>query len=406
MCTRHVLGGGGMTYDLDVRDVGVEIADLQAVVETQALINETGLSLADVMRIVAERTQALTAATGAVVELAEGDDMVYRAATGSASGALGLRLRRAASLSGLCVATGQVLRCEDTEVDPRVDRDACRRVRARSMVVVPLTHRGATVGVLKVLSAAPGHFDDRDVHALQLMGGFIAASLSNARRYEELSRLNEALDDFSAHVAHDLHNPIFVMAMAGAELRRSLTDAPPEVAELVSVIEQQVEHSRDLVSSLLHLARASRTPSRVSFDLGELVDEAARGIGGIALENDCHGTVVVADRVAVRQAVANLLTNGARYAAAAGVAVMTVHCEASAAGWRVLVADRGPGLGATERERAFSPFERGQGSAGVAGSGLGLAIVAAVAQAHGGDAGYEPRGGGGSVFWLSLLRKG
>ena len=53
---------------------------------------------------------------------------------------LGLRLARKGSLSGLCVQTGDILRCEDSEIDPRVDREACRRVGLRSMVVTPLKH--------------------------------------------------------------------------------------------------------------------------------------------------------------------------------------------------------------------------------------------------------------------------
>ena len=391
----------------EVRALGVDVADLQAVIETQVLINETSLSSTEVMQLVAERTQVLTDATGAVVELAEGDEMVYRAVSGSAAGTLGLRLRRRASLSGLCVSTGKVLRCDDTETDPRVDRDACRRVGVRSMVVAPLVHRGAAVGVLKVLSNVPGHFDTRATQTLQLMGGFIAASLSHARRFEELSRLNEALDDFSSHVAHDLHNPIFAMAMAGAELRRRLGGAGgTDVSELVSVIEQQAAHSGALVGSLLDLARAGRVPRREAFDVGEVVDEAARGTGGLALANDCRGVSVVGDRVAVRQALANLLSNAARHAAAGGVAAVAVSCEESPGGWRVFVADRGPGLRAADRQRAFAAFERGAASAHVAGNGLGLAIVAAVARAHGGQAGYEPRPGGGSVFWFSLLRGG
>lgn len=391
----------------EVRALGVDVADLQAVIETQVLINETGLSSTEVMQLVAERAQALTGATGAVVELAEGDEMVYRAVSGSASGTLGLRLRRRASLSGLCVSTGEVLRCEDTETDPRVDRDACRRVGVRSMVVAPLVHRGTAVGVLKALSNVPGHFDTRASQTLQLMGGFIAASLSHARRFEELSRLNEALDDFSAHVAHDLHNPIFAMAMAGAELRRRLGDtAATDVSELVSVIEEQAAHSGELVGSLLDLARAGRAPRRVAFDLGDVVDEATRGISGVALVNECHGVSVVGDRVPVRQALANLLSNGARYAGGAAPAEMTVQCEESSDGWRVLVADRGPGLRRADRIRAFAAFERGPDSAHLAGSGLGLAIVASAAHAHGGQAGYEPRTGGGSVFWFSLLRPG
>lgn len=385
-------------------------ASLQAVIDTQRRINEADLALADVMAMVVRRAQELTGATGAVVELAEGEEMVYCAVSGSAEGSLGLRLALDGSLSGLCVRTGEVLRADDTEDDPRVDLEACRRVNVRSMVVAPLAHRGVIVGVLKVLSSRPHAFHQRDVGNLQLMAGFVAASLTHAREFEEnlqriheLSRLNDALDGFSAHVAHDLSNPIAVVTMAAEELLRVVGDSSPEASQLATAILEQSGASADLVQDLLALARASRTPQRELLALGDLVDDAARGITGISLDNRCHGVTVLADRRAVRQAVVNLLANGARYAGGVHAAEMTVWCEESPDGWRVLVADRGPGLEDGDQRRVFAAFERGRHT-GRPGSGLGLAIVAAMAEAHGGEAGYDRRPGGGSIFWFTLRR--
>ncbi len=79
--------------------------------------------------------------------------MVYRVAAGMAAAQPGLRLNREGSLSGLCVTQARVLYCEDSGTDDRVDREACRGVGLRSMVVAPLIHAGTPVGVVKV--AAP-----------------------------------------------------------------------------------------------------------------------------------------------------------------------------------------------------------------------------------------------------------
>lgn len=157
---------------------------LLAIVRAQSEIAKLGLDLGGVMSFVAERVQQLTRADGAVVELAEGDEMVYRASSGIAGKLLGLRLQRNGSLSGLCVETGDILRCEDSEADPRVDREACRRVGLRSMVVTPLKHLDTTVGVLKVVGAAQSAFADRDIATLELMSELIAAAMFHAARYE------------------------------------------------------------------------------------------------------------------------------------------------------------------------------------------------------------------------------
>jgi diguanylate cyclase (GGDEF)-like protein len=86
----------------------------------------------------------------------------------------------ATSLSGLCVKEGRVLRSDDTDDDPRVDAEACRRVNARSMLCVPLIHNDETVGVLKVYSPETNNFNEGDVETLELLSGLIAAHMSHA----------------------------------------------------------------------------------------------------------------------------------------------------------------------------------------------------------------------------------
>ncbi|WP_414447556.1 diguanylate cyclase [Burkholderia sp. 22PA0099] len=157
---------------------------LLEIVRSQTEIAKLGLDLGGVMAYVAERGRHLTHAQSAVVELAEQDDMVYRATAGLATDLLGMRLKRAGSLSGLCVQTGEILRCDDSELDERVDREACRRVGLRSMLVTPLRHLDTTVGVLKVMSPEIGKFGEADIQVLQLMSELIAAAMFHAARSE------------------------------------------------------------------------------------------------------------------------------------------------------------------------------------------------------------------------------
>lgn len=168
---------------------------LLEIVRTQTEIAKLGLDLGGVMAFVAERVQHLIHAPGAVVELAEGDEMVYRATSGIASSLLGLRLKRVGSLSGLCVETGHILRCDDSETDSRVDREACRRVGLRSMIVTPLRHLDSTVGVLKVVAPAVSAFSDGDIKALELMSELIAAAMFHAARYETSQLYLQATHD-------------------------------------------------------------------------------------------------------------------------------------------------------------------------------------------------------------------
>ena len=156
---------------------------LRAIIQTQTEIAATDLDLDAVMQLIASRGQELTRATAGVIEIADGDEMVYRVTTGEATRFLGVRLKMASSFSGLCVAEGRVLRSDDTSADPRVDAEACRRVNARSMLCVPLVHRDRTIGVLKVYSPRAGNFSDGDVETLELLSALIAAHMSHARLF-------------------------------------------------------------------------------------------------------------------------------------------------------------------------------------------------------------------------------
>jgi diguanylate cyclase (GGDEF)-like protein len=153
---------------------------LRAIIQTQTEIAASDLDLDSVMELIAARAQELTGATAGVVEIADGDEMVYRVTTGEATPFLGVRLKKASSLSGLCVAEGRVLRSDDTAEDPRVDAVACKRVNARSMLCVPLVHQDQVAGVLKVYSPVPNGFDGGDVETLELLSDLIAAHMSHA----------------------------------------------------------------------------------------------------------------------------------------------------------------------------------------------------------------------------------
>jgi diguanylate cyclase len=157
---------------------------LLAIIRTQTEIAASDLDLLATMQLIAERSQELTRASAAVVEIVEGEEMVYEVTTGDATPYLGMRLAREASLSGLCVEEGRLLRSDDTDADHRVDSEACRRVSAASMICVPLEHRREVVGVLKVYSGVPANFDDEDVEALELLTDLIAAHIAHATDFE------------------------------------------------------------------------------------------------------------------------------------------------------------------------------------------------------------------------------
>jgi N-acetylmuramoyl-L-alanine amidase/putative methionine-R-sulfoxide reductase with GAF domain len=143
--------------------------------------------LDEVLQLVAERALAITGADGAAIALAEGDAIICRAVAGKVTPDAGVRLDPNSGFSGECLSSGQVVRCDDSEADPRVNAAACRALGTRSMVAVPLPAKQTNIGLLEAFSSEPYGFNDSDVRSLSLLAELILAAL----RPEEEDRLAE-----------------------------------------------------------------------------------------------------------------------------------------------------------------------------------------------------------------------
>lgn len=166
---------------------------LGRLVDTQQVIGSADFDFGAVLNVVADESLRLTRADAAVVALPEGSELVFRAVAGSAMPFDGMRLERSSTIAGRACESGETLVCVDSEEDDRVNLEACRLVRARAIVVVPLLHEGRTVGVLLVYSREPGAFGEQDVNILSLLGNLVATALVRAEAIEELN--NRATTD-------------------------------------------------------------------------------------------------------------------------------------------------------------------------------------------------------------------
>jgi len=179
---------------------------LERIIETQSLLVQADLALNPFMQLVIDKLRELTQAHGASVDFVDGQHTVVRRASGAMAGHLGLRIASEASLSGLCVRTGTVQHCADSEADERVDRATCRLLGVRSMIFAPLRRANVTVGVLKVFSQQPQAFDDGDVQMLQLMASAIVAALAKKAaldaRSEAEARLRTSEERMRALLEH------------------------------------------------------------------------------------------------------------------------------------------------------------------------------------------------------------
>ncbi len=133
--------------------------------------------LDEVLQLVAERAVAITGADGLAIALAENNEIVLRAAAGTVRPDVGARIDRDSAFSGACFRTAQIVSCDDTEMDARVNLQACRKLGARSMVAVPLCGRRRVIGVLEAFFAWPFGFNDSDIRNLSLLAELVLGAL-------------------------------------------------------------------------------------------------------------------------------------------------------------------------------------------------------------------------------------
>jgi len=215
------------------------------------------------------------------------------------------------------------------------------------------------------------------------------------RAAERIERLVNAQKTVLASASHELRSPLTRMRMAIELLPGS--DRP----ELRARLSQDIEELDALIGELLLASRLDaldQLGSTEEVDLLALLAEEASRTGA-----DVSGEAVSirGDPRLLRRLMRNLLENARRYARGTAVAA-SVHRLATG-GVRLTVADRGPGVAESERERIFEPFYRPPGaSESDGGVGLGLSLVRQIARRHDGDVRYVPRQGGGSLFEVDL----
>lgn len=117
---------------------------------------------------VTARARVITCATGAAMAWEDAEGMICRASTGIAP-ATGARVQLDQGLSGECIRKAAVVRCDDTDNDPRVDPEVCRQLNLRSVVIVPVLRQGKVTGLIEVFSNKPNAFRNEDVAGLRLL---------------------------------------------------------------------------------------------------------------------------------------------------------------------------------------------------------------------------------------------
>jgi len=204
---------------------------------------------------------------------------------------------------------------------------------------------------------------------------------------------------FVADASHELRNPLASIRGYAELTRRERADVPPNTAHALNRIESESARMSSLVEDLLLLARLDSGPNltMTPTHLNEIVANAVSDAQVAGPDHEWELSLPASDVVAVGdpfrllQVISNLLANARTHTPAGTLVSTSLSAEGGFA--VVRVADNGPGIPASIRDKVFERFTRADASRVRSGqgqsTGLGLAIVAAVVAAHRGTASVD-----------------
>lgn len=232
--------------------------------------------------------------------------------------------------------------------------------------------------------------------------------------YEQLRDLEKLRDDLVHMIVHDMKNPLFSMVLVLELLKQEGAGKLDEedaqhVDELLALTRGLVE----MVSSLLDVSRLEEGKMpvhREPCDLVAVATEAVERLWPLArrkelrVERPDTQVSVFCDPELIGRVVANLVSNGMRYAKRGGT--VTISFRAKEGSGEVRVTDTGPGIPAKYRQHIFEKFGRVEGEVErmAYSTGLGLTFCKLAIEANNGTIGVESEEGRGSCFWFALPR--
>jgi len=202
---------------------------------------------------------------------------------------------------------------------------------------------------------------------------------------------------FLRHVSHELKTPLAALREGVALLQEGV---PGELnrsqRDVIRILNQNTLALQGQIEALLRFNAAAFEAGQLQrrrTDLTELIEEQIEAqhlqCQAMQLKVVVEGEPVVlpVDREKLGTTIANLLSNAIRFSPRGGTIRVLLSAQPDFV--RIDVIDQGPGVAASDRERVFEPFYRGerQPKEAVRGTGIGLSIVKEYIQAHGGRIG-------------------
>ncbi|HEY1012746.1 MAG TPA: ATP-binding protein [Herpetosiphonaceae bacterium] len=294
-------------------------------------------------------------------------------------------------------------------------RDLAARLDVRSFLMVPLTLRGRTMGVVALYAAGqPADYQAEDRSVLEELTRRAALALDNAQLYGEAQEALRERDAFLSVASHELRNPLTALLGRTQLLQRRLRRLPgtDQVAEDAAVVLALGRRIDGLLHELLDVSRAQSGQLTIAPEPIDAVALWGRVVADLQASTAAHrlafrasapSCVVNGDPARLEQVAYNLVNNAIKYSPDGGTVTVALS-QPAGGGVQVEVCDEGLGIPAADVQHVFKRFHRSALAVTqhIPGTGIGLYVVSEIVHAHGGTIEVESTEGVGSCFnvWL------
>lgn len=299
-----------------------------------------------------------------------------------------------------------------------------------SIVDIPLTTKGASIGVMCVSSLTPYKFSSEVVEFLTAIGNHIGVAVDNANLYKNIKEayqdLREAqeqvvqaeklasLGKLAATIAHEINNPLAGVLNYIRLIIKQLTrnhfshEKLEDISRYLKIMESETARCGEIVKDLLAFARRTKITIE-SNNIEDIIDKTLNLISHdlemkeIQLQKTIEPNLpkVKCDFKQIQQVLLNLMYNASEAMPNGGTLTVTAHRAVGAkALLEVVISDTGCGIAQQDMEKIFEPFfttkEEGKGV------GLGLSVVYGIIAKHNGTITVESKLGKASTFNVRL----
>jgi signal transduction histidine kinase len=331
------------------------------------------------------------------------------------------RMRLGDPVVGECAQQGAPVEVPDIDLaDDYPLFKVLRQSGIKALLAVPLTHQGATIGVLLVRRRRAGAFDAGTVSLLQAFASQSSIAINNARLFHEIEEKRRQIEiasqhksQFLANMSHELRTPLNAI-LGYTELMQDgvYGELPEKSATVLERVQANGRHLLGLINDVLDLSKieAGQLVLRLEdYALSDVVQTVATASEPLAREKKLDLKIEIAgdmprgrgDERRIAQVLLNLVGNAIKFTEEGGV---RVQARAKKSKFVVTVADTGPGIAASEQARIFDEFQQVDSSntKTKGGTGLGLAISKRIIEMHGGRISVHSEPGEGAVFRVDL----